>query len=153
MNKLGLNDLDILDVEEALVDFKASLIDEKVSFNQTTFDLYYLIKLNEFLLGDLYYYAGQITNGYDNQDLFMINSKISDIVNLISHNTKNEDEILALVKELINMQLFGNGNKRTILVFLRNVINVYKSYDEEYYSSLLDNITENVEALFRTSNS
>ena len=76
-NKLGLNELDVLDLEEALVSYKTSLLNEKISFNQTDFNLDYLIKLNEFLFGDLYTYAGKISNRYTQDDYFYIHSMVN----------------------------------------------------------------------------
>lgn len=135
-NKLGLNELEILDVEEALVAYKASLLDEKVSFNQTNFDLDYLIKLNEFLFGDLYTYAGKISDRYEQDDYLYINSLVQQIVFLVESCNPDIEQIQYLVKELADMQIFECGNKRTILLFIDSIINVYKTYNKDYYEEL-----------------
>lgn len=147
-NKLGLNDLDVLDVEEALVAYKSSLLNEKVSFNQTNFNLDYLIKLNDFLFGDLYTYAGKISSRYTQDDHFYIHSIVDRIVLLIESNSQNVEELLFLIKELIDMQIFECGNKRTILLFLNSMINAYKNYNKEYFEDLQEDIQECVRERF-----
>ena len=110
-NKLGLNEMDILDVEEALLAYKASILNEKVSFNEDNFNLNYLLKLHKFLLGDIYYYAGSISNRYDEEDWKYINSLVEDTVFLIENRSQDIDNILSNIKELIDMQILKAETK------------------------------------------
>ena len=49
-NKLGLNELDVLDLEEALVSYKTSLLNEKISPGIRTVPFILFAAISKFLL-------------------------------------------------------------------------------------------------------
>lgn len=115
-NRLGLNEFDLEIIEEKIYDFKSKLIDEKFTFNEKEFNLNYLIKLHEFLFGDLYFDNG-ISKRIKEEDIINISSKINEIVDLIKYDNENDD-VNKSVNDLKDMQIFDDGNNRTIDLFV-----------------------------------
>ena len=115
-NILGLNEFDLEIIEEKIYDFKSKLIDEKFTFNEKEFNLNYLIKLHEFLFGDLYFDNG-ISKRIKEEDIINISSKINEIVDLIKYDNENDD-VNKSVNDLKDMQIFDDGNNRTIDLFV-----------------------------------
>lgn len=138
-NKLGLENDEIESIESKLYDLKSSFIDYRVTFNVGDFNLDYLIKLHDFLFGDLYYDTDSISDRYKDEDKILFESKIQEIISLI----KSEGDpgvIASLINELIDYQIFDDGNSRTIHLFFNNVIDCYEMHNEEYANMLKEEI-------------
>ena len=135
-NKLGLNESTIQKIEEELVEFKSKLVDYRFTFGMTDFNFKYLLRLHEFLFGDLYYDAGKISKRYQEEDIDVFDRKIKTIVELIKTKDPDIENIAILINELIDDQLFDDGNSRTIHLFFNNVINCYHYEGDDYAVAL-----------------
>ncbi len=135
-NKLGLNEQDLEVFEEQLFNFKSSLIDYRVTFNESEFNLSYLIKLHNFLFGDLYDNDNISDRFKDDSEL--LDKKIKELVSLIEYEYEDIEYINNMITELINMQIFDDGNNRTINCFIKNVVNSYRDKNPSYYDLLLN---------------
>ena len=124
-NKLGLNEFDLEYYRNIICEFKSSLLDEKITFNCSEFNIDYLKSLHEYLFGDLYYDAGNISKRYNESDYKMIDRKIKEVIDLIFYESE-VDFVCEQIKEIINMQIFKDGNSTTINLFFKHVINDYR---------------------------
>jgi fido (protein-threonine AMPylation protein) len=135
-NKLGLDDFELESLQDKLYELKLSLLSDKMTFNSDGFNLKYLKGLHDYLFGDTLYNADKLSKRIDNED--EIDKKISDIVDMISYQVDIE-LVKEAIDDLINMQIFDDGNNRTINAFFRNIIISYNN-GNSYYQELLDNI-------------
>jgi len=135
-NKLGLSDNDLEFYEDQIFDFKSSLLDEKITFNCSEFDLEYLKRLHSFLYGDLYESAGYISKRYNKSDYDMINSKIKEVVDMIFYEI-DASLVLNKIYEIIDMKIFEDGNNKVVKLFFDRIINMYKSNNPDYVYELL----------------
>ena len=137
-NKLGLSDISY--IEEELVDFKSKLLNEYITFNEEDFNLKYLIKLYDFLFGDLYFNTNKLSNRVE--DTNKIESIIKEI-NTMIYNMEDKQIILDRINDLICMQIFDEGNNRTIKIFFQNIIKVCMIKNKEYYEELYNSLEYN----------
>ena len=86
-----------------------------------------LIRLHEFLFGDLYFDAGNISKRLKDTDIIEIQNKLSNLRYMIDMDAGDE-YIKQAVNELIALQIFNDGNKRTIGVFLDILMKNKKQY-------------------------
>lgn len=142
-NKLGLNGEAIQEVEEKLVEYKSKLVDYRFTFGVAEFGITYLFRLNEFLFGDLYYDAGRMSKRYQEKDKLVIDRKIKYIVELIKMKDPDVDNIAYLINDLIDDQIFDDGNSRTIHLLFETVINCYHSVNDDYAVALKEAIKRN----------
>lgn len=136
-NKLGIDDIELESIQDKLYELKISLLSDKMTFNSNGFNLKYLIGLHDYLFGDTIYDADKVSKRIDNSE--EVDKLISDIVDMISYQVDIE-MVRDSISDLINMQIFDDGNNRTISAFIRNII---MSYDNgnKYYQELLENIS------------
>ncbi len=127
MNKLGLSEDRLLFIEEEIFKLKSNLIDEQITFNTDEYDIEYLKRLHEFLFGDLYFDAGNISKRLKDTDIIEIQNKLSNLRYMIDMDAGDE-YIKQAVNELIDIQIFNDGNKRTIGVFLDILMKNKKQY-------------------------
>ncbi len=138
-NKVGLNYDDLVDIEEELFKFKSKILDYRFTFNQEYFGIEYLLKLHEFLFGDLYDSAGKISDRYNESDKEEFDIDIKVIVSLISSKNPDIAHIEDLINDLIDKQIFDDGNSRTIRLFFNNIIDCFY-LDDEYGKELKENL-------------
>ena len=138
-NKVGLDDDDLTEFEEQLFECKSKIIDYRFTFNQKYYGIEYLLKLHEFLFGDLYYYAGRISDRYNESDKEKFNRDIKFIVSLISSKSPNIEHIVDLINEFVNMQIFVDSNSRTVHLFFNIVIDCFYP-DDEYGRELKEEL-------------
>ena len=135
MNKLGVSQDEIELIENSLYEYKKNLLSEKITFNETEFNLEYLIKLHKFLFDDLYYNVN-ISSRFNAEDINYINNKIKELVFLIRYEI--DKELLEnYIEDIKNIQIFDNGNKRTIDLFIEHICKQF-NYDlklGKYYRS------------------
>ena len=138
-NKVGLNYDDLIDIEGELFKLKSKLLDYRFTFNQEYFGIEYLLKLHEFLFGDLYDYAGKISDRYDESDKEEFDADIRTIVSLISSKNPDIAHIADLINDLVDKQIFDDGNSRTIHLFFNNIIDCFY-LDGEYGKELKEKL-------------
>ena len=138
-NKAGLSDDDLVEIEEKIFEYKSKLLDYRFTFNEEYFGIIYLLKLHEFLFGDLYDYAGGMSERYKDSDKGHFDKEIKTIVSLISSKS-DVTHIANLINDLIDEQIFDDGNSRTIHLFFDNVINCYYEQEDDYAKSLKEEI-------------
>jgi fido (protein-threonine AMPylation protein) len=139
-NKLGLSSIDASDISDKIVEFKASLLNDKMTFGCDDYDLEYLCKLHEFLFGDVYPDANMISDRYKGNDLTPINNKIQYLFSVIAGKEDRETVKTALI-DLIDMQIFDDGNNRTIVLFAKQIIDTWSITDKKYYEDLGEFLT------------
>lgn len=119
MNKLGINSDRLERYEKELVSTKLDMLDETFTFNEESFNADYLLKLNEFLLGDIYTDLGYRDDTYRN----IIDISLKRINELAKES--NKEEILQLLENVWSYQPFKDGNTRTLIGFLKIIDNAY----------------------------
>ncbi len=138
-NKVGLDDDALIDIEEKIFEFKSKILDNRFTFNQEYFGIIYLLRLHEFLFGDLYDYAGKMSERYKDSDKGHFEKEIKTIVSLIGSKS-DVTHIADLINDLIDEQIFDDGNSRTIHLFFDNVINCYFAKEDDYVKALKEEI-------------
>ena len=138
-NKLGLDDESLELFEAKTFEVKSSLLTDKVTFNTNGFNLEYLIKLHDYLFGDLYYDCDKLSSRIDNES--EIEAKIEELIDMISYASDVEYIKIAL-DELIDMQIFDDGNNRTISTFFKIIAKSYCK-DKDYYEELIKCASKN----------
>lgn len=129
-NLLGITDIEYLEeVEDKLVKQKLSLLDYRMTFNCDSLDIEYLIKLHKFLFGDIYPSSSLLLR-YDETFIEEINDLLYNLVSAIEYQI-DFSEIKELVTRLYDMQLFRDGNHRTIDAFVSMVCKYYLDGDYE----------------------
>ena len=140
VNKLGLSDIDAGKIADKIVEAKTGILNDKFTFGCDDYDLEYLCKLHEFLFGDVYPEANMISDRYKGKDLTPIHSKIKYLFSVIAGKEDRETVKTALI-DLIDMQLFDDGNNRTIVAFAKQIIKTWSITDKEYYADLIEFIS------------
>ena len=139
-NKLGLSEYDIEEVETKIVEMKSQLLDYRFTFGTDHFGIKYLLKLHDFLFGDMYYDAGQLSSSYVERDKDEFDKRINRIVALIKKQDSNISQIAELITDLVDAQIFEDGNSRTIHLFFDNVINCFFPEENDYTRALKEEI-------------
>ena len=144
-NKLGILNINQLkEVEKEIIAIKIKLLDERITFNMSDLNLDFLIKIHQFLFCDIYYDDDIQTRYLDKEDLIKIEKIFKLLVDigvssLWDNGSLDLDMIQDLFIELWEMQIFCDGNTRTLLAFLKIYIGYYclpiKINDMEQISS------------------
>lgn len=138
-NKLGLPNDMIHKFEEQLVDFKIQIFNPNTTFNTSSFDLEYLKRLHGFLFGDLYEEAGQISPRIPKEEYAKINDSIKKIEDMIQY-IDYVDDISVIkddIEDIIDLQMFPDGNNRTIKLFFKTMTECFSYPDNPKYKQLL----------------
>lgn len=131
-NKLGISAYTEEEITNKIYNFKFNILDESFTFNCQNLDVKYLQSLHEFLFGDVMPTAGIIRSAYNEEDIKEINLVLSNLKEmLIYRNYYPLEEIKYLIKDIINMQLFDDGNNRLISAYLKQLCNCYILNEEE----------------------
>ena len=120
-NKLGVDEITACEIADKLVPAKAALLGYNITFGCKTFDLDYLCKLHDFLFGDVYYDAGRVSDRYDPANYKEIETRVNHLYALICDKA-NVDEIRDAMFDLIDMQIFEDGNNRTVHLFIKLIV-------------------------------
>jgi fido (protein-threonine AMPylation protein) len=139
-NKLGLSDEELEEIMDELFAVKSKMVDYRFRFGSDHFGLTYLLGLHDFLFGDVYYGAGRVSSRYTEEEKVEIDNKILNIVALIKKQDSNISQIAELINELVDAQIFEDGNSRTIHLFFDNVINCFFPEENDYTKSLKEEI-------------
>lgn len=124
-NKLGIFDESIID---KIVQYKMSVLNSKFTFNEQERGLDYLKKIHAFLFGDIYDDAGVFSKRIDDNVIAEANNLIKYINSLFEYVNYDEtiEEIKVKMNDLINLQLFDDGNKRSISTYCRIILEEYR---------------------------
>ena len=128
MNKLGIsNEFDIENIERKIVEYKMSILDSRFTFNKKIIGLEYLRKLHNFLFGDIYFTAGTFSKRVDEEVIKIAEKIMFDIYSLLEYINYEEVklEINKKLEELINLQLFDDGNYRVVSSYFKLIIEPY----------------------------
>lgn len=125
MNKLGINEYKLNDIEKQIIKLKLDLIDYYFTFNNEQLDFKFLNDLHEFLFGDFYFDSQLGTRKIEIPEEELIEEILIKLNYLCLGGEKNIEEILSLLKELWKMQPFILGNTRTLVAFLKIINNIY----------------------------
>lgn len=128
MNKLGIsNEFDIENIERKIVEYKMSILDSRFTFNEKIIGLEYLRKLHNFLFGDIYFTAGNFSKRVDEEVIKIAEKIMFDIYSLLEYINYEEVklEINKKLEELINLQLFDDGNHRVVSGYFKLIIEPY----------------------------
>ena len=144
MNKLGINEYKLRDIERKIVNLKLNLLDYYFTFNLEKYDLNYLFRLHLFLFGDIYYEEDLSLRKLEQVEIDLINDYMSKI-QVLSNDPYNINIIIDLISEIYTLHPFKNGNTRTLYAFLK-IIN------EEYLLGLDIDVNKDIKSGLTTFN-
>lgn len=127
-NKLGVTNFSKLEqIENQLVKSKLDVLNSDFMFGQNQFDVTYLQELHNFLFGDLYYEEDlAIRSRYTVAALEQIDAALFQL----SERGMNQDidcaELSTTFESLWELQLFHDGNTRTLWGFLKTYIEAFQ---------------------------
>lgn len=119
-NIIGVGQEKLEDLEQKLVNEKIKFLDEYCTFGCDKYDSEYLLKLNNFLFGDLYgplCYRLSAYNGIIDSYLHTINEE--------GTGNKNIEVIFQRLQALWELQPFLVGNTRTFAAFIKIINEAY----------------------------
>ena len=104
-----------------------SILDSRFTFNEKIIGLEYLRKLHNFLFGDIYFTAGTFSKRVDEEIIKIAEKIMFDIYSLLEYINYEEVklEINKKLEELINLQLFDDGNYRVVSSYFKLIIEPY----------------------------
>jgi len=122
LNKLGIEEKNLKEVEYKIINFKIGLLDQYFTFGEETiFSLNYLEKLHSFLFQDFheeeYLSIRKDLTYIDYQNIDRILNLFKEIA--LKRPKNYRGKIAVLTEILWNYQIFYDGNTRTILAFLK----------------------------------
>lgn len=117
-NKLGLSDNKLLYVERKLVNAKLNLLDEEFIFDNNIFSLEFLKKIHIFLFGDIYYEEYLGLRNLSKEEIKYIDTLLDSINKICINNYKCIEILLETLVKLWELQIFKDGNTRTLLGYL-----------------------------------
>ena len=140
MNKLGISEYKLRDVEKQIINLKLNILDYYFTFNNEKFDFKFLKKLHEFLFSDFYYSNESGTRNLSNKEEQIIESYLFSINNLCINDSDNIKDILYYVEEIWNLQPFIVGNTRTLIAFIKLIneaftLNLHVDVNKEILSN------------------
>ncbi len=144
MNKLGINEYKLRDIERKIVNLKLNLLDYYFTFNLEKYDLNYLLRLHIFLFGDIYYEEDLSLRKLEQIEIDLINDYMSKI-QVLSSDPSNINIIIDLISKIYTLHPFKNGNTRTLYAFLK-IIN------EEYLLGLDVDVNKDIKSGLATFN-
>lgn len=127
-NKLGITDIFKLEtVEHQLVKSKLDILDSTFTFGQTQFDVAYLQELHNFLFGDIYYEEDlAIRSRYTVAALEQIDASFLQLNECGANQDIDCETLTATIENLWELQLFHDGNTRTLWGFLKTYIEAFQ---------------------------
>ena len=117
-NKLGLNEEKLLSIEKEIVSTKLKLLDEEFLFNSDIFTLEYLKEIHLFLFSDLYYDDDLSFRTLSKEELKYIEILFNSIKKICINMYENIEIIMETLVKLWELQIFKDGNTRTLLGYL-----------------------------------
>ena len=148
-NKLGLNFDDLQRMEETIVDFKIQAFHPYITFNLESLDIEYLKRLHAYLFGDLYEDAGTLSPYIKESDYPVINDKIKKVEDMIQY-IEYVDDIEVIkdeIEDIIDMQIFHDGNNRTRKLFFKTMIEGFRHHNIKKYDELTELLSKKVRGL------
>lgn len=122
MNKLGISDDEMMQIEDTIIKQKMSILSEKFTFNMDQYNVEYLRRLHAFLFSDLYFDTTTFRSGITDKDLndtnkLMLRINRDAIEYYNSHDEKVINRMLDKMETICDMQLFKDGNNRTLIAY------------------------------------
>lgn len=126
-NKLGITDVfQLEEVENTIVAVKLGLLDETITFGQQQLDLEYLQKLHEFLFGDIYYDSDlKLRSSYKSEELVKIEHGLMRLHEAGQRQEIDSKALSDACSNLWRLQLFHDGNARTVWGFMKTFIDYH----------------------------
>ena len=118
-NKLGISEYRLREIEKEIINLKLRLLNSYYTFNNTKYDLTFLIRLNSFLFSDFYFKDERGTRDLSIKEKELIESKLEKISYLCLNNPNELKEILLLIEEIWHLQPFIVGNTRTLVALIK----------------------------------
>ncbi len=142
INKLGLPDEKMKYIESEIIEAKSRLISKEFTFDTSYYGIIYLIRLHEFLYGDLYFDGDKMSEKFFDSDKEILDQKILKVVSSLNSRDKDTDYIVRLMQELKDEEIFDIGNSETMDIFYKLIIDFYIK-DESYKTILMDALKSN----------
>lgn len=117
-NKLGLSNEKLLLVEKRIVNTKLNLLDEEFLFSENIFSLEYIKQIHNFLFSDLYYERDLTFRELSNEEIKYIEVLLNSIKQICINKYKCVEILLETLVRLWELQIFKDGNTRTLLGYL-----------------------------------
>lgn len=120
-SKLGIIDRQTLDtIEQKIISTKIELLDYQYTFDETEYNFDFLVKLHKYLFEDLYYLKNDnLRSNIDEFTKQKVNQYMKILTVIGSVNQEELNLIPTIFDKLWLMQLFTDGNSRTLVAFLK----------------------------------
>ena len=139
-NQLGITNFETLEeAERKIVSDKQQKINSSMTFGENWLNLRYLEKLHCYLFGDIYEKEDlKIRTVYEREDLEKINAFLFQI----NQKELTEQEEKVAFQKLWDLQLFKDGNTRTLISYFKVYKEKSKMMNEKSNENLLKNWKE-----------
>ena len=126
-NRLQITNPVVLKEQETkIIKEKFKILNKSLLFGEQTLELDYLRKLHLFLFEDIYYSSDlSIRREYSEQDLLNINGLLQNIIFLAEEKNIDPSYLKDVIYNLWSIQLFRDGNNRTLWAYLKVFIDYY----------------------------
>lgn len=127
-NRLQItNPLVLKEQETKIIKEKFKGLNKSLLFGEQTLELNYLKKLHLFLFEDIYYHSElSFRSEYSKKDLQNINGLLQNIIFLAEEKNLDICYLKEIMYNLWSLQLFGDGNNRTLWAYLKVFIDYYE---------------------------
>jgi len=125
-SRLGiLNSEKLAEVESSLIRNKIELLSYDFTFDKEDYDFDFLIQIHKYLFADIYILENNNLQEY-------IDENIVEIINRLMHRLTEkgidltfDEETLEIFDEIWRMQIFKDGNTRTLIAFLKIYVSAF----------------------------
>lgn len=126
-NKLGiLDDRTLEQIEELLIKNKIMMLNYEFTFNESEYNFNFLVKIHEYLFASIYDFDNHHLNSYVDDNIINEVNKLLRMLSLKGIIGEFDHESLEILYLLWQMQIFINGNTRTLIAFLKIYISAFR---------------------------
>lgn len=143
-NKLGITDIEYLNkIEFEIIKNKIDLLDYRYTFNESEYSVEFLIKLHKYLFDDIYFLENNDLQDYVDEEYYQkANKLIKDLIDK-GINKQFDRQTSDVFYELYAMQLFKDGNARTLIAFFKIYLQAFNINFKFDFFDLYMSQTEN----------
>lgn len=127
MFKLGLNNEQKQnELENKIINLKIELLDSSYTFNENSLNFNYLVKLHNYLFSDFYFFENNdIRGNFSIEEQKYIQKILNELNELGMYAETYYDKIIDYFKTIWGIQIFKDGNYRTLLAFFKVYCDIY----------------------------
>lgn len=127
-NKLGITDFFKLEeLENKIVQMKLNQLDYLYSFNQDSYNFEYIEKLHNYLFEDIYYPEDiKVRSNYSSRDIQVLDKALAYFYGRLTLEEVTPCQFSDFFYQLWDLQLFPDGNTRTVYGLMKVTIEAYQ---------------------------